>query len=86
MKRTLITRLSLLTAMMVSTAIAASSTTTVQSTTQKADIVKNIDVFTSIYKALHINYVDSIDSRKAIRNAIDYMLDQLDPNVSSMSS
>lgn len=79
MKRTLITRLSLLTAMMVSTAIAASSTTTVQSTTQKADIVKNIDVFTSIYKALHINYVDSIDSRKAIRNAIDYMLDQLDP-------
>ena len=49
------------------------------STTPKADIVKGIDIFTSIYKALHINYVDSLDSRKAVRNAVDYMLDQLDP-------
>lgn len=59
----------------------ASLTTTAEtaSTTPKSDIVKNLDIFTSIYKALHINYVDSLDSRKAVRNAIDYMLDQLDP-------
>lgn len=40
---------------------------------------QNLNIFNSIYKELQTSYVDSIDADKAIRNAIDYMLSQIDP-------
>ncbi len=45
----------------------------------KAEIARNLDIFNTIYKELQTNYVDSIDSEKAITTAIDAMLSTLDP-------
>ena len=45
----------------------------------KAEIARNLDIFNAIYKELQTNYVDSIDSEKAITTAIDAMLNTLDP-------
>lgn len=79
MNKQLFRRIFLATTLAVAMIAPTHITAATASTTPKADIVKNIDIFTAIYKALQINYVDSVDSRKAIRNAVDYMLDQLDP-------
>jgi len=45
----------------------------------KGDISRNLDVFTSIYKALQTNYVDSIDADKSMTTAINAMLNEIDP-------
>lgn len=46
---------------------------------EKTRIAQNLNVFNSIYRELHTAYVDSIDSDKVIRYAIDAMLGQMDP-------
>lgn len=45
----------------------------------KAELSRNLDVFSSVVKNLQSEYVDTIDSRKSIRTAIDMMLMDLDP-------
>lgn len=45
----------------------------------KGDISRNLDIFTSIYKALQTNYVDSIDADKSMNTAIGAMLNEIDP-------
>lgn len=50
-----------------------------QARSNKTEIAQNLNVFNSIYKELQTNYVDSIDAKQSIRNAIDYMLSQIDP-------
>jgi carboxyl-terminal processing protease len=42
-------------------------------------ISKNLDVFSSLYKEVNINYVDDINSAKMIKTGVDAMLDGLDP-------
>jgi carboxyl-terminal processing protease len=42
-------------------------------------ISKNLDVFSSVYKEVNINYVDDINSAKMIKTGVDAMLDGLDP-------
>ncbi len=42
-------------------------------------ISKNIDIFSSVYKELVVNYVDEINSSRIIKKGIDAMLDDLDP-------
>lgn len=42
-------------------------------------ISKNLDVFSSVYKEVNINYVDDINSAKMIKTGVDAMLDNLDP-------
>jgi carboxyl-terminal processing protease len=42
-------------------------------------ISKNLDVFTSVYKEVNINYVDDINSAKLVKTGVDAMLDGLDP-------
>jgi carboxyl-terminal processing protease len=42
-------------------------------------IAKNLDVFSSVYKEVNINYVDDINSSKMIKTGVDAMLDGLDP-------
>ncbi|HTD39346.1 MAG TPA: S41 family peptidase [Mucilaginibacter sp.] len=42
-------------------------------------IAKNLDVFSSVYKEVNINYVDDINSAKMIKTGVDAMLDGLDP-------
>ena len=43
------------------------------------EVMKNLDVFNSIYKELDMFYVDSLEAQKAIRVGIDAMLSELDP-------
>ena len=45
----------------------------------KGDISRNLDIFTSIYKTLQTNYVDSIDADKSMNTAINAMLNEIDP-------
>ncbi|MBP5677588.1 MAG: PDZ domain-containing protein [Bacteroidales bacterium] len=43
------------------------------------EIAKNLEIFSSVYKALNQNYVDDVDPGKTIKVAIDAMLGSLDP-------
>lgn len=43
------------------------------------EIVKNIEIFTNLYKELNTNYVDDIDPGKIMRTGIDAMVGSLDP-------
>ncbi|MFM7852540.1 MAG: S41 family peptidase, partial [Flammeovirgaceae bacterium] len=43
------------------------------------DIVKNLDIFSSLFKELNRDYVDEIDPKKLIETSIHGMLEQLDP-------
>jgi carboxyl-terminal processing protease len=43
------------------------------------DIVKNLDIFSSLFKELNRDYVDEINPKKLIDTGIHGMLDQLDP-------
>ncbi len=45
----------------------------------KSEIAKSLDIFTSLFKEVQMNYVDSLDAKKAINTAITYMLDEIDP-------
>src|SRR5580698_10707383 len=42
-------------------------------------IAKNLDVFSSLYKEVNINYVDDINSSKMLKTGVDAMLENLDP-------
>lgn len=68
-------RLFIASAIVAAGAFAASA----QARSNKTEIAQNLNIFNSIYKELQTNYVDSIDARKSIRNAIDYMLSEIDP-------
>ena len=51
-----------------------------QISTDKAfEISKNLEIFSNVYKNLHLNYVDDLESGKLIKTAIDAMLGSLDP-------
>lgn len=45
----------------------------------EAAIVRNLDIFNSLYKELNTYYVDTIDAQKSIETAINAMLDGIDP-------
>lgn len=45
----------------------------------KSQVARDIDIFNAVVKELQLNYVDTIDSKKLVRNAIDYMLAEIDP-------
>lgn len=43
------------------------------------EILKNIEIFTNVYKELNTNYVDDIDPNQLMRTGIDAMVGSLDP-------
>lgn len=43
------------------------------------EISKNLDIFATVFKQLHLNYVDDINSSDLVKTAIDEMLASLDP-------
>ena len=43
------------------------------------DVSKQLDIFNSVYRDLDLYYVDTLNAEKNIRNALAYMLQQLDP-------
>lgn len=59
--------------------IAATALTDAATRSSKSDISRNVDIFTSIYKTLQTNYVDTIDADKSMNTAIAAMLDEIDP-------
>ena len=44
-----------------------------------AAVARSLDIFNSLYKELNTFYVDTINAQKAIENAINAMLDDIDP-------
>lgn len=42
------------------------------------DVVKNLDIFNSLYRELDLYYVDTLDAKENIENATAYMLSHLD--------
>lgn len=49
------------------------------------EIVKNIEIFTNIYKEINTHYVDEIDPSQLMRTGIDAMLKSLDPYTNYIS-
>jgi len=43
------------------------------------EISKNLEIFTTLYRQLHLNYVDNINSGDLMKKGIDAMLDDMDP-------
>ena len=43
------------------------------------EIIKNLDIFYSVFKELNTYYVDETDPKKLVKTAIDEMLESLDP-------
>ncbi len=43
------------------------------------DASKNLELFASVYKEIHLRYVDPVNSEKLIKKGIDAMLQDLDP-------
>jgi len=44
-----------------------------------AAVARNLDIFNSVYKELNTYYVDTLNAQKTIENAINAMLDDIDP-------
>lgn len=44
-----------------------------------AAVARSLDIFNTLYKELNTYYVDTIDAQKAIENAINAMLEDIDP-------
>ncbi|HXJ98283.1 MAG TPA: hypothetical protein VNJ50_05510, partial [Gelidibacter sp.] len=44
-----------------------------------AELAKNIEIFTSLYRELNSYYVDDLDPNIVMKSAIDGMLEELDP-------
>lgn len=60
-------------------AAVASASALAQLNDDKNEISKSLDIFSSLFKEVQLNYVDSLDTKKAINTAITYMLDEIDP-------
>jgi carboxyl-terminal processing protease len=64
------------------TAFIAITLTTVFSTayvSNNFEIVKNLDIFNTMFRELVINYVDEVNTAELIKTGIDEMLESLDP-------
>ena len=62
-------------------AIAASASipSMAQLNSSATEISKSLDIFASLFKEVQLNYVDTLDAKKAIDTAIYAMLDEIDP-------
>ena len=62
--------------------LAAPAAITGQSKKQSDDaaVIRNLDIFNSIYKELNTFYVDTLDAKQTITTAINSMLDNIDPD------
>lgn len=59
---------------------------TAETRSSKAEISRGIDIFSSVFREVQLNYVDTLDAKKAINTAITYMLDEIDPYTEYYSS
>jgi len=77
MKRKLKTRLVIILSLLMFAGIATGFIITQES--RDFRIVKNLDIFFSLFRELNAFYVDEIDPEKVVRTGIDNMLKSLDP-------
>lgn len=49
------------------------------------EIIKNLEIFTNLYKELNAGYVDELDPARTMRTGIDAMLNALDPYTNYIS-
>ncbi len=59
--------------------LAALSPARAQQTGHNFEVAKNLDIFNALYRELDLYYVDTLDAKKNIDNALLYMLVQIDP-------
>lgn len=59
---------------------------TAETRSSKTDISQSLDIFNSLFREVQLNYVDTLDAKKAINTAIVYMLDEIDPYTEYYSS
>lgn len=50
-----------------------------QTTNHNFEVMKNLDIFNALYRDLDLYYVDTLDAKKNIDNALAYMLEMIDP-------
>ena len=72
-------RLNHLLAALLAGAVAATAFAQQKPDNSGVTIAQQLDIFNSLYKELNTFYVDTIDARKTLENAINAMLDDLDP-------
>jgi|APIni6443716594_1056825.scaffolds.fasta_scaffold04180_2 carboxyl-terminal processing protease len=78
MKNRIILTFNAIVIMSVFLAITPASTLKAQ-TSSDFEISKNLEILTSLYKELNINYVDGANPSELMKTGIDAMLDKLDP-------
>lgn len=59
--------------------VAACASFIAASSSDNFKIVKNLDIFFSVFRELNLLYVDDIDAEKIVKSGIDGMLSELDP-------
>jgi carboxyl-terminal processing protease len=59
--------------------IAISSLLTTSFVNKNFEIAKNLDIFTTLFRELVINYVDEVNAAELMKTGIDEMLESLDP-------
>ncbi|MDE6366905.1 MAG: PDZ domain-containing protein, partial [Muribaculaceae bacterium] len=68
------------------TLVIGAATVAAETRSSKTDISRSLDIFTSLFREVQMNYVDTLDAKKAINTAIVYMLDEIDPYTEYYSS
>jgi len=46
---------------------------------EEFEISKNLDIFTTLYKQIYLNYVDNVNHGELFKTGIDAMLETIDP-------
>lgn len=64
---------------LVALALIAPAALSQQESNNQASIIRNLDIFNSVYKELNSFYVDTLDAKKSITTAINSMLNDIDP-------
>ncbi len=64
----------------------ATLTVSAETRSSKTDISRGIDIFSALFREVQLNYVDTLDAKKAIDKAIGYMLNEIDPYTEYYSS
>ncbi|MDE6534765.1 MAG: S41 family peptidase [Muribaculaceae bacterium] len=64
---------------LIVSALALASAANAQLSSPANEVSKSLDIFASLFKEVQLNYVDSLDAKKAVDTAIYAMLDEIDP-------
>src|ERR1043165_8663763 len=59
--------------------VAASSVITYSFVDDFFEVSKNLDIFSTLFREVNLNYVDPVDPGKLMKKGIDSMLETLDP-------